>query len=52
MSGGWRTVIVRDGDELRLREGQLLIQGEAETAIPLEQLARVVVAKPCIDFAE
>ena len=45
---GWRTLIVRAGGELRLKEDHIILAGEQEMTVPIDQVARVIIAKPSV----
>lgn len=43
---GWRTCIVQDYDKLSLRDGLLVLSGEEEITVPLNQLRRLLLMSP------
>ena len=47
-TAGWRTVLVRTNGELRLKEDHIVLSGEQEFAVPIDQVARLVIARPSV----
>ena len=48
---GWRTLVVRANGEMRLKEGHIVLTGEHEMTVPIDQVARVINARPSVSIS-
>ena len=48
---GWRPLVVRTNGELRLKEGHIVLTGEQEMDVPIDQVARVIIARPSVSIS-
>lgn len=45
---GWRTLVIQSGGELRLDDNQIVLEGDKDICVPLDQIARIIIAKPSV----